>query len=74
MNEFLFFNISVYSTAEIIDADDLASPEETSILSKKITGGGIMRLRFFVVASRGRSNCVFYDRFVADAPRNDMRG
>jgi len=44
MDEFLFLNISGYSLAEIIDADYLTSPEETSILSKEVTRSGVICL------------------------------
>jgi hypothetical protein len=42
MDEFLFLNASGYSVAEIIDADYLSSPEETSIHAEEITGSGVI--------------------------------
>jgi hypothetical protein len=42
MDEFLFLNASGYSVAEIIDADYLSSPEETTIHSKKVTRSGVI--------------------------------
>ncbi|MDI6890083.1 MAG: hypothetical protein QMC83_03975 [Thermodesulfovibrionales bacterium] len=44
VDEFLFLNTPGYSLAEIIDADHLTSPEETSILSKEVTGIDIICL------------------------------
>lgn len=44
VDEFLFLNTPGYSLAEIIDADYLTSPEETSILSKEVTGSSVICL------------------------------
>jgi hypothetical protein len=55
MNQFLFLKISVYSTAEIIDADYLRSPQETSILSTKITGSGIHASPFLSLRDEGEA-------------------